>query len=868
MKQVYLKCLLLGILALFSIHAAAYDCEVDGIYYDLDKSAKTASVTYYSTTYSNKDAYKGSVTIPSSFTYSGTTYNVTSIGYGAFENCSGLTSVTIPNSVNSIGSYAFFCCSGLTSVTIPNSVTSIGNGAFDSTTWYNNQPDGLVYAGKVAYRYKGTMPANTNIALKEGTLGIAHLAFIYCSGLTSVTIPNSVTSIGGSVFYGCSDLTSIVVSSGNSVYDSRNNCNAIIETATNTLTIGCKSTTIPNSVTSIRGSAFANCSGLTSVTIPNSVTSIENWVFHDCSDLTSVTIPNSVTSIGYGAFENCSGLTSVTIPNSVTSIENRAFYGCKCFIFCERATPPKADYDSFNENMTAIVPDNLLSTYQKATGWKNMSFNSPCFVRRTAQTSITLWTSNLLSNVKAVLNEVSYYPQADSIRITGLEPNTNYEIAVFGDYGSMHLDNVIVAKTKDVSVSIGAVNKSNLTLKLKGSYNFGDLQVSSSGFEGYEGQDEIYVQGLTPGQSYSFTYYVNAANGKKYSKTGSFQTVPVGVNVNASVGPSSAQVTGSYSILDATVTDYGFEGYPKQNQMKFTGLDPNKSYNQTFYVITKEGGKVTKQITYTTETLTLTTSQPKVISAGNVIVAAESNLDDEETNVGFEWRRTDWSSDFASNQGNAYLYNGTMEGYIRNLYTEKLWKFRPYYTSNAGNTYYGEWVGIDPTNTSYFEPTVHTYANISVNGNSAEVKGYAMRGTDNVTSQGFAYWVQSSNVKERGDEKAAPAMAQSIPSNAKIVEASGQVMTATLSGLNYGTTYCYVAFVKTSEGETFYGEQQSFSTGEDPSGIDGVVMDASDAMPVTVVARYNMNGQQISTPQPGVNILRMSDGTVRKVLVK
>jgi len=558
----------------------------------------------------------------------------------------------------------------------------------------------------------------------------------------------------------------------------------------------------------------------------------------------------------------------VTIPNSVTYIGSDAFSGCSCIVFCNREPPASAASNAFNKNMTAIVPDNLLSTYQKATGWKNMSFNSPCFVRRTAQTSITLWTSNLLSNVKAVLNGGSYYPQADSIRITGLEPNTNYEIVVFGDYGTMHLENVIVAKTKDVSVSIGAVNKSNLTLKLKGSYDFGDLQVSSSGFEGYEGQDEIYVQGLTPGQSYSFTYYVNGANGRKYTKTESFQTVPVGVNVNASVGPSSAQVTGSYSILDATVTDYGFEGYPKQNQMKFTGLDPNKSYNQTFYVITKEGGKVTKQITYTTETLTLTTSQPKVISAGNVIVAAESNLDDEETNVGFEWRRTDWTSDFASNQGTAYLYNGTMEGYIRNLYTEKLWKFRPYYTSNAGNTYNGEWVGIDPTNTSYFEPTVHTYANISVNGNSAEVKGYAMRGTDNVTSQGFAYWVQTSNVKERESANDAPALVQSIPSNAKIVEASGQVMTATLSGLNYGTTYCYVAFVKTSEGETFYGEQQSFSTGEDPSGIDDVVMDASDAMPVTVVARYNMNGQQISTPQPGVNILRMSDGTVRKVLVK
>ena len=91
--------------------------------------------------------------------------------------------------------------------------------------------------------------------------------------------------------------------------------------------------------------------------------------------------------------------------------------------------------------------------------------------------------------------------------------------------------------------------------------------------------------------------------------------------------------------------------------------------------------------------LVLNTQQPKVISAGNVIVAAKSNLDDEEEKDGFEWRRTDWTDDFASNTGTAYLFDGMMEGYIRNLYTEKLWKYRPYYESADGQRYCGEWVG-------------------------------------------------------------------------------------------------------------------------------------------------------------------------------
>ena len=122
--------------------------------------------------------------------------SVTAIGDGAFSCCKGLTSVDIPDSVTKIGIGAFEACTRLASIVIPNSVTSIGIGAFNNTAWYNNQPDGMVYAGMVAYGYKGTMPSGTNVTLKEGTLGIAGCAFEACTGLTSIVIPNSVIEIG------------------------------------------------------------------------------------------------------------------------------------------------------------------------------------------------------------------------------------------------------------------------------------------------------------------------------------------------------------------------------------------------------------------------------------------------------------------------------------------------------------------------------------------------------------------------------------------------------------------------------------------------------------------------------------------------
>ena len=274
-----------------------------------------------------------SVTIPNS---------VKSIGNYAFRGCTGLTSVTIPDSVTNIGSWAFWDCTSLTSVTIPDSVTSIGNGAFSNTTWYNAQPDGLVYAGKVAYKYRGNMPNNTAVNIKAGTLGIAESAFCWCTGLSNVTIPKSVTNIGSGAFAGCNGLTSVM---------------------------------IPNSVTSIGDEAFSNCKGLMSVTIPNSVTSIGSCAFADCTSLTSVTIPDSVTSIGNYAFVDCTGLKRkyyTGTPEQWNSIDNNSgimpnYYDCLFVdgvVYNKAKTIIQTVYDTSITSVT--IPDSVTRIGEKA----------------------------------------------------------------------------------------------------------------------------------------------------------------------------------------------------------------------------------------------------------------------------------------------------------------------------------------------------------------------------------------------------------------------------------------------------------------------------------------------------------------------
>ena len=631
----------------------------------------------------------------------------------------------------------------------------------------------------------------TSIILPNTVKNIEAYSFNGCKGLKSILIPNSVTTIKTGAFSGCTGITSVnydAVSATpptSSEYAWFKDCVNItdffignnVEYIPDYLCYGLskiQTMNLPNSLIHIGSYAFSGCTGLTSVNYEaENVTGPSSdcyaW-FKDSGKITTFSIGNTVKSIPRYLCYGLSNIQSITIPNSVTSIGSYAFSGCSGLTSV--VVPNSVNYvgsSSFSGCKNAVIKafPNPYSSLKEGSGWKQLVL------------------------VGGPLYEISNCnPHQESIDLV-FAANNNYEPAPEG------YENIEATE-----------------FGIKRDY-YGDYPCNSDG--------KFTMKNLYAYKIYYFIPYTKYSDGTTL-ELGEWSILTHSLNLNLAskeVLPSTISAQFGYKMEDAVFQSdyitYNGEKIPGQ-KLSLSGLKPNTTYSAKYTVSTKGGSTETQTFSFTTPALELKMLTPYSVTSTNTIVAAETNMSDQETSAGFQWKKYDAPSTLAPKEAFAAIYDGRLEGYIKNLQSTSYYNVRAFYKDAAGNYTYTDWVTFDPSDFSYFEPTVHTYPANEVSASSATVKGYVLPGSDEILKQGIEYW------KVGGANAPMKVMSPLAASSKDTVFATGQVMIVTLNNLKPGTDYCYRAFVTTQAGTT-YGEEQTFTTGIGVGDVnaDGVV---------------------------------------------
>ncbi len=766
----------------------------------LDEDAKTCKVRDF-----NSNIF-GHIDIPE---YANG-YKVVELGPYSFFDCNIYT-ITIPNSVERLGTFCFDACDNLTSVVLPNSVTFLGCGGFSRCPSLQSV----------------VLPPSITI---EKISGAQYAPFYQCTGLKKCAYPSTIAN---------------PFPSGNAHIIRYDPNEATVEDG---FVYGKSKTTLLFAPLTLKGD----------FSVPNSVTSIGDYCFYGCTALTSIILPGTVKKIGNYAFDNCK-LDPLILKGDIEK-NNYAFrnLNSNSHIFCQLESystinsmasckvcsyPFKITCDGyfyggakFSIEPTAELAEEKYADYFNFT--KNTVYHFSCngeefrpengcmdYFVKGLQPSTKYYYTLKYQNLNSFNGEYSSY-------FTTREPSLSY------NYSSS--TQTVIKDFYPVCPSDESVTPTNITYTIDGkTYD-------------YTGKTRN-IGSLTPDTKYPFTIKADY-NGKIITYSSSIKTKSVISGEEIQLGPTSADLNVNIDAGNAKITEmfWNFDGNKLESKKPIiTGLRPNATYSFGLTLKYDNGGSNQYTYTKTTPQLQLDILDPKCTTSTSAILGALTNMSDYETNAGFQWKKYDAPESLKPSEAYTPVSGGMMEGIVKNLQSTSYYKVRAFYKSASGTYYYSDWLTFDPSDFSYFEPTVRTYAITQVNGNSVTLQGYALQGTDDIISQGFEYEMTGSGASH----------IRTLAATSGTIIAKGQVMTATLTDLPDGQ-YTFKAFVQTSASYT-YGEPQTFTI--DYAGVSDITVDQAEP---EIVGYYDLNGRKYAAPQHGFNIVIYSDGSTKKLMVQ
>lgn len=784
------------------------------------------------------------------------------IGREAFEFCSKLEQLVIPSTVDSIGMYAFHDCSALQQINIPQSIKYLAEAVLSGTGIKTlDIPSSVNYIGGSAF---SNCKSLQSIKLPEGLTLLNYCLFEGCEQLSDIQIPSTVTAIedcafngckalktitlpaslctfentwsSNSIFSGCSALKSILVEADNKYYESDGT--ALYNKAKDTLVCfpaGVTSYVVPQSVKTIARKAFCGCDSLQNIMFEDGVSDlvIEQYAFENCKNINRLVITSGIKETKYGAF-NDAHINKLVI----TTTHPRSFY--EYYLLrdntIETIYAPASDLSIIkNLKSSTLIPLDAIYVASDITiGSRSIVFK---LVKNEELSGLDELPVNTYPCVKIGNTEIEADENGRYV-LAGIAPEKAFTYTIsakdsqgnkVGSEYSFTKETASLFKSFTLNSGQTYVASSNIRLNIDPEMEQPDecyftrpLDSSTKCVLKYNDEEQsIKFTGYSPSTAVTLTYIERKGGKITYSRNYNIMTKSLGLSAEfGKITPTSYTMTGSRDMTyhDAEIVDEGWtldrETITQHGStLHVTGCEPESYVNAGYAVMVKNGSE-TKLYYYSPSqsmqlpALTLeTVTEAKATSNTVALICATTNIDDEEANTGFEWRRYDAPDLVPSSKANYPVVDGVMTGALRNLSASTYYKFRPFYKAESGKTWYGEWSAFGTADAYvYFDPTVRTYAAVCHDENSATVSGFIIAGSDDIKEQGFEYW-------KRDDAYATAkhATATTDDNTHQTVVATGQRMSAVLQNLEPNTTYIVRAYVTTEHGTT-YGEEQIFST--------------------------------------------------------